>query len=94
MIVNFKSKEAEKIFNGELSTKLPLSIQERARSKLRILDAAPTTNELRLPASNHLKRLKGNKKDQYSIRINDQWRICFEWHSNNAYNVAIIDYHS
>ncbi len=93
MIVNFKSKEAEKIFNAEWSEKIPPLIQERVRLKLRILNAAPTMNELRLPASNHLEKLKGNRKEQYSIRINKQWRICFEWHNNNAYNVEIIDYH-
>lgn len=93
MIVNFKCKETEKIFSGEWSTKFPHEIQERARLKLRSLNRAPTMNELRIPPSNHLKKLKGSRKEQYGIRINDQWRICFEWHINNSYNVEIIDYH-
>lgn len=93
MIVNFKSKEAEKIFNGEWSKRFPPEIQKRVRLKLWALNTALTINELRTPRSNFLEQLYGNRKEQYSIRINDQWRICFEWHSDNAYNIEIVDYH-
>lgn len=93
MIVNFKCKETEKIYNKKWSDKLPLSIQRRARMKLWNLDDANSINRLRIPPSNHLEQLQGKRKGQYSIRINNQWRICFEWHDNNAYNIEIIDYH-
>lgn len=93
MIVNFKCKETEKIFNREWSAKFPPEIQERARNKLQALNYVNTLHQLQLPKSNHLKALKGEKRGQYSIRINNQWRICFEWHSNNVYNVEITDYH-
>ena len=93
MIVNYKSKEAEKIYNKEWSDKLPESIQKRARMKLWNLDEAKSIHALRIPPSNHLEQLQGKRKGEYSIRINDQWRICFEWHNNNVYNVDIIDYH-
>lgn len=94
MIVNFKSKEAEKIFNLELSKKLPRPIQERALNKLIAINIAISINDLRNPPSNHLEQLKGKRASQYSVRINKQWRICFEWHFNNAYNIEITDYHS
>ncbi len=93
MIVNFKCKETEKIFNREWSKKFPPDIQKKAKDKLRILNYAETLDALKLPYSNNLKELKGERKKQYSIRINDQWRICFERHNDNIYNVEIIDYH-
>lgn len=93
MIINFKSREAEKIYNSQWSRKLPVTIQERARRKLWHINDADSINELRIPPSNHLEQLHGNRSGQFSIRINEQWRICFEWHNNHAYNVEIIDYH-
>jgi len=94
MIKSFKSKEAERIFIREYSLKLPSSIQRTALRKLWMIDAAQTTNDLRIPPANHLEKLKGNRQGQYSIRINEQWRICFKWHQNDAYEVDIIDYHN
>jgi len=93
MIKSFKSKEAEKIFNRKYSKKLPHSIQLRALRKLRMLDAADHINDLRMPPGNRLEELDGSRKGQHSIRINNQWRICFEWKNNDAHNVEIVDYH-
>ena len=89
MIKTFRDKETEKIFNRLVSRKLPPNIQHHARRKLVILDAATELNALRVPPGNRLEALKG----QHSIRINDQWRICFRWKSSDAYNVEIADYH-
>ena len=94
MIKSFKSKETEKIFNREYSLKLPSSIQRTALRKLWMIDAAQTINDLRVPPANHLEQLKGNKRGHHSIRINEQWRICFKWHQGDAYDVEIIDYHN
>lgn len=94
MIVNFKCKETEKIFNREWSAKFPPVIQERGLRKLREIEMAKSIDSMRSPLSNHLKKLQGKRKGQYSIRINDQWRICFEWHKEHAYNVEILDYHN
>lgn len=77
----------------EISTVFPLNIQQRAYMKLRMLHNASTLNDLRIPPSNRLEKLKGERKDQYSIRINEQWRICFLWKESDAYNVEIVDYH-
>ena len=93
MIKSFHSKETEKIWRGEISTKLPHDIQRKARMKLRIINNSISLNDLRIPPSNKLELLKGNRKGQHSIRINDQWRICFEWKEGNAYYVEIVDYH-
>jgi len=93
MIKSFKSKETEKIFNREYSLKLPSAIQRTAQRKLWMLDAAQSINDLRVPPANHLEQLKGNKQGQHSIRINEQWRICFKWQQGDAYEVEIIDYH-
>ncbi len=93
VIVSFKSKEAELIWNGSFSKKLPSQIQDIARRKLRMLNNSFTINDLKIPPSNHLEQLKGDRKGEYSIRINDQWRICFEWNNGNVRNVDIIDYH-
>ncbi len=82
-----------KIFNRQFSSKLPQNIQRIARKKLVILDAASGLNDLRIPPGNQLEALKGDRKGQYSIRINDQWRICFKWRSGDAYDVEITDYH-
>jgi toxin HigB-1 len=75
------------------SRKLPSEIQAKALEKLRIIDSAGRLNDLRVPPSNRLEALKGDRAGQYSIRINDQWRICFDWVGNNAENVEIVDYH-
>ncbi|MBN2836679.1 MAG: type II toxin-antitoxin system RelE/ParE family toxin [Candidatus Delongbacteria bacterium] len=93
MIISFKDIETEKIWNQEFSKKYPKSIQRTALRKLLILNAAQNINDLRIPPGNKLEALKGNKKGQHSIRINDQRRICFLWKQNNAHQVEIIDYH-
>ena len=93
MIKNFKSEETEKIFNREHSRKLPQSIQKIAMRKLWMLDSALLLNDLRVPPANRLEALAGNRKGQYSIRINKQWRVCFKWVMGNAYSVEIINYH-
>lgn len=93
MIKSFKCKEAQRIFNRDSSLKLPSSIQRTAMRKLWMITAASSINDLRIPPANHLEKLKGRRKEQYSIRINDQWRICFKWHRQDAYEVEIIDYH-
>lgn len=93
MIVTFGCKETALIGNGKLSRKLPGDIQERALRKLRQIDAALTLDDLRNPPGNHLEVLQSNKKGFLSIRINEQWRICFIWKNSNAYDVEIIDYH-
>lgn len=93
MIKSFRSKETEGLFNRERSRRLPHDIQRIALRKLLMIDAAVDINDLRIPPSNHLEALKGNRKGQYSIRINQQWRVCFRWHEGNAYDVEIVDYH-
>ena len=94
MIKSFASPETEKIFNGEVSRKLPPAIQKTARRKLLYLEEADNLRDLRAPPGNRLEALKGRRAGQYSIRINDQWRLCFKWVKNNAYDVEIVDYHS
>lgn len=81
------------MFGREFSRKLPNDIQRIARRKLEVLDAAENLNDLRVPPSNRLEKLKGERAHQHSIRINDQWRICFQWRDENAFEVEIIDYH-
>lgn len=93
MIKSFKSKETQKIFNREYSRILPTSIQRLSMRKLWMINAAISINDLRIPPSNHLEKMKGKKKEQYSIRINNQWRICFKWKHGDAYVVEITDYH-
>ncbi len=93
MIKSFKCKETEKIFNREYSRKLPHSIQKIAMRKLWMMDAAVSLDDLRIPLANRLEMLKGKRRGQYSIRINDQNRICFQWRQGDAYNVEITDYH-
>jgi len=93
MIKSFKSKETAKILNRQFSGKLPQNIQHVARKKLIMLDAATVLNDLRVPPSNRLEALKGDRKGQHGIRINDQWRICFKWKEGDAYDVEITDYH-
>jgi proteic killer suppression protein len=93
MIKSFASKETEKLFKRVFSRKIPKTIQRIARRKLEILDAAEVLQDLRIPPSNHLEKLTGKGKGQHSIRINIQWRICFEWRKGDAYSVEIVDYH-
>ncbi len=93
MIRSFKSKEAQKIFNRIGSRKLPGEIQQVALRKLKMLHRSKTLSDLRVPPANRLERLKGGRTGQYSIRINDQWRICFRWDRGDAHDVEIVDYH-
>ena len=93
MIKSFSDKETRKVWNNEFSKKLPHNIQRTALIKLRYLEAAESINDLRTPPGNHLETLKGNRKGQYSIRINNQWRICFKWTNEHAEDVSILDYH-
>jgi len=93
MIKSFRSRETEKIWNGIRSKRLPQSIQQIARRKLRMLNNARSLNDLRVPPANRLEALRGIRKGQHSIRINDQWRICFVWMDGDAINVEIVDYH-
>lgn len=93
MISSFQDRETEKIFRRQFSRQLPQDIQRNARRKLEVLDAAETLEDLRLPPANRLEKLSGDREGQYSIRINDQWRICFTWREGNAYSVEIVDYH-
>jgi toxin HigB-1 len=93
MIQSFKCKETEKLFNREYSRKLPSSIQRIAFRKLRMLHRSSSVDDLRVPPGNRLEVLSGNRKGQRSIRINEQWRICFIWKEGDAFNVEIVDYH-
>ena len=93
MIISFGDKTTEKVWNGQFSNKLPNEIQPIARRKLRMINNSQTINDLRIPPSNRLEKLKGNWADFYSIRINKQWRIIFKWTEPNAFEVEIIDYH-
>ena len=93
MIKTFADKETEKIYSQRFSKKLPQSIQRIALRKLIMIDNAQNLEDLRIPPANHLERLEGNREGQYSIRITDQYRICFETDGNNFYDVEIVDYH-
>jgi proteic killer suppression protein len=92
-INSFKSKEAQKIFSGRFSKKLPQQIQQRGRESLKQLDAAENLNDLLIPPSNMLEQLENDRTGQYSIRINQQYRVCFFWKDGNAHEVEIVDYH-
>jgi toxin HigB-1 len=93
MIKTFKNKETEKIYNREYSKNLPTNIQRVAMKKLWMIDATPDINSLKIPPGNRLELLHGDREGQYSIRINEQWRICFLWRDGNSYDVEIVDYH-
>jgi len=93
MIKNFKSKETAKIFNRSFSKKLPSQIQKEAYKKLLMLDASSDLEDLKIPPSNRLEKLSGDRKGQFSIRINKKYRICFKYEENQAYDVEIVDYH-
>lgn len=93
MIKSFRDKETKKIFEREYSQALPHQIQRIALRKLWMIHASTSINDLRIPPSNRLEKLKGAMSGKFSIRINDQWRICFIWQQQDAYEVEIIDYH-
>lgn len=93
MIKAFACKETEKLFHGRFSSKLPQNMQRSAQRKLKQLNAAATLDFLRVPPGNRLEQLSGDRDGQWSIRINDQWRICFHWLDGTAVDVEIIDYH-
>lgn len=93
MIKSFKDEETHKIYQRHRSRRLPPDIQQIALRKLRMLNNAISLNDLRIPPANRLEKLSGDRAGQYSIRINDQWRICFDWQESDAYRVEITDYH-
>jgi proteic killer suppression protein len=93
MIRSFRCRDSEQVFRGQPSRAFPPEILARARAKLRQLDAATRLDELRVPPSNRLEALRGNRAGQWSIRVNDQWRVCFTWEGQDAYDVEIVDYH-
>ena len=93
MIKSFASRETERIFQRHLSRRLPQDIQRTARRKLEILDAAEGLQDFRSPPGNRLEELSRDRKGHHSIRINDQWRICFTWWDGDAYDVEVADYH-
>lgn len=92
MIKSFRDPEAQKGFSRQHSRKLPQDLQQVAYRKLRMLSKAQTLADLRIPPTDRLEKLSGDRAGKYSIRINDQWRICFEWHDGDAYNVEIVDH--
>jgi proteic killer suppression protein len=93
VIRSFKNKATETVFNGEYAKKINTEIQQRAREKLKYIDAAVSLRDLEVPPGNRLESLKGNRAGQHSIRINEQWRICFRWKDKDAFDVEIVDYH-
>jgi proteic killer suppression protein len=93
VIRGFRDRETESVWKGDVSRRLPQDIQPVARRKLRMLNNARTLNDLRVPPANRLEALHGKRKGQHSIRINDQWRICFVWKDGDAHEVEIVDYH-
>jgi toxin HigB-1 len=93
VIKSFGDKETQKLANGEFSRRLPKDVQHRAKMRLDRVNAAVALDDLRFPPSHRLEPLKGDRKGQWSIRINDQWRICFVWKDGGAWNVVIVDYH-
>lgn len=93
MIQDFADKETEKLWNRETSRALPQQLWRKAWEKLSILDAAEVLQDANVPPGNRLESLSGNRKGQWSIRVNDQWRICFSWSNGNVHEVEIVDYH-
>ena len=94
MIKSFRDKETEKVFNRQRSRKLPGDIQQIALRELRMLNRAQSLQDLRVPPANRLEKLAGDRTGQFSIRINDQWRICFIWQDGDVLGVEIVDYHN
>ena len=93
MIKSFKCRDAERLFNRENVRRWGAGVQRTARRKLEWLEAANDVGDLRQPPGNRLEKLKGDRAGQHSIRVNDQWRVCFEWRDGHAWNVEIVDYH-
>ena len=93
MIKSFKCKETEKIYNRNFSKKLPENIQRKAYAKLLMLDSAKIIDDLKIPPANFLEKLSGDRKGEFSIRINKQYRICFKYENNDTIDVEIVDYH-
>jgi proteic killer suppression protein len=93
VIKSFSDKETERVFNREFSKKLPHDIQRRAAMQLISIHFSKDVNDLRIPPANRLELLRGDREGQYSIRINDRWRISFRWIEGNAFDVGIVDYH-
>lgn len=93
MIQSFATKETAAVFSGRFIKRMPQTVCVRAKSRLDQLHAAMCIEDLRLPPSNHLEKLSGERKEQWSIRINAQWRVCFEWRDGHAWHVEIVDYH-
>ena len=93
MIKSFKDRDTEALFRGQRIRRLPSQLQRTARRKLLIIDAATQLATLKVPPGNRLEALKGDRRGQHSIRINQQWRICFVWRDGHAYDVEIVDYH-
>ena len=93
MIKSLRDKDAQKVFERQLVRRWSAGLQRAALRKLLILDAAEELEDLRVPPGNRLEKLSGDRAGQFSIRINDQWRICFEWRDGDAYEVEVVDYH-
>jgi len=93
MIRNFRDRETQKLFERRRTRKLPREIERVARRRLLVVDAAEKLEDLRIPPGNRLEKLVGRRRGQYSIRINDRWRICFRWQRGDAFDVEIVDYH-
>jgi proteic killer suppression protein len=93
VIKSFGDRETEKLFRGRKSKAVPPQVRERAESKLRVLDAAANMEDLRAPPSNRLEKLRGDREGQWSIRINQQYRICFSYEGGDAHDVEVVDYH-
>jgi proteic killer suppression protein len=93
MIISFDDKVTKKIWEGERVRGIPVEIQQMTRRKLRMLNNSNNMVDLMIPPSNRLEKLKGNLKDLYSIRVNDQWRIIFKWNNGNSESVKLLDYH-
>jgi len=93
VIKGFRDRDAERLFGRRPTRRFGAGVQKVALRKLRMLDAAESLSDLRVPPGNRLERLHGDRAGQHSIRINDQWRICFRWRSGDAYDVQIVDYH-
>lgn len=93
MISGFKDKRTAAVFVGKVLKGFPVEIANSARLKLRMLDVARSLSDLRSPSSNGLEALRGDRAGQHSIRVNDQWRLCFRWYDGNAFDVEIVDYH-
>ena len=93
MIKSFKGKFAEALFNGQCPKEFPATVAERARRKLEMIEAAEALLDLKVPPGNRLEALKGDRRGQYSIRINQQWRVCFRWNNGEASDVEVVDYH-